>query len=46
MSSFRSRHGLFIKWGRFQVGAFGRPAVLTVLVIVVAVFIGRLCGLW
>jgi hypothetical protein len=39
-------HGIFIKWGRFQAGAFGRPAVLTVLVIAVAGFLGRLWGLW
>jgi hypothetical protein len=46
MSDIRPAHGIFIKWGRFQVGAFGWPALLTVLVIVVVGFVGRLSGLW
>jgi hypothetical protein len=46
MTNIRPSHGLFIKWGRFQIGAFGRPAVLTVLVAVVAAFLSRLWGLW
>ena len=41
-------HGLFLKWGKFEVGAFGIPAVATVLVAVVVllVFWGRWNGLW
>jgi hypothetical protein len=46
MSDIRPAHGIFIKWGRFQAGAFGWPAVLTVLVIVSAAFVGRLLGIW
>jgi hypothetical protein len=46
MSDIRPAHGIFIKWGRFQAGAFGKPAVLTVLVIVVTGFVGRLLGIW
>ena len=39
-------HGSFLKWGRFQVGAFGIPAVTTVLVAVLLGFLGRCIGLW
>jgi branched-subunit amino acid transport protein AzlD len=39
-------HGLFLKWGRFQIGAFGIPAVATVLTVVVLGFWGRWFGLW
>jgi hypothetical protein len=46
MSDFRPVHGIFIKWGRFQAGAFGIPAVATVLVSVVAGLVGRLLGVW
>lgn len=46
MFDIRPAHGIFIKWGRFQVGAFGWPAVVTVLVAIVVVFVGRLWGLW
>ena len=37
---------MFIRWGRFQAGAFGRPAVL---ILGAALFCGiatRLLGLW
>ncbi len=46
MSDFRPAHGIFIKWSRFQAGAFGIPAVVTVLVAVVAGFMGRWLGFW
>jgi hypothetical protein len=46
MLDIRPSHGIFIRWGRFQAGAFGWPAVITVLVTVVAAFAGRLLGLW
>jgi hypothetical protein len=46
MSDLRHTHGLFIKWGCLQIGAFGRPAVLTVFAAVVAGFLGRLIGVW
>jgi hypothetical protein len=46
MSDFRPSHGIFIKWGRFQAGAFGWPAVVTVLTTVVTGFVGRLLGIW
>jgi hypothetical protein len=46
MSDIRPSHGIFIKWGRVQAGAFGWPAVLTVLVTVVAGFVGGLLGIW
>lgn len=39
-------HGLFLKWGRFQIGAFGIPAVTTVLIAVLLGFWGRWFGLW
>jgi hypothetical protein len=41
MSDLRPTHGIFIKWGRFQAGAVGIPAVLMVVVAVVAVLVGR-----
>jgi hypothetical protein len=46
MPDIRPAHGIFIKWGRFQAGAIGKPAVLTVLAIVLAGFVGRLLGIW
>jgi hypothetical protein len=46
MSDIRPAHGIFIKWGRFQAGAFGTPAVLTVFAAMVAGFIGRWLGFW
>ena len=39
-------HCLYVKWGDLQVGAFGLPAVATVLSIVFMGFFGRLLGLW
>jgi hypothetical protein len=39
MPDIRPSHGIFIKWGRFQAGAFGWPAVITVLATVVAAFV-------
>ncbi len=39
-------HGLFLKWGKFQIGAFGIPAVATVLATVLLAFWGRWTGLW
>jgi len=46
MSDIPPSHGIFIEWGRFQAGAFGCPAILTVLAAVVAGFPGRLLGIW
>jgi hypothetical protein len=46
MSDIRPTHGIFIKWGRFQAGAIGWPAVVTILVIVVVGFAGRMLGIW
>jgi hypothetical protein len=40
------REALFIKWGRFQAGAFGRLAILALLGIVAALIAGRAFGLW
>ena len=37
-------HRIFIKWGKLQIGAFGIPAVLTILLGIVA--LGRLWGAW
>src|ERR1700724_2102911 len=34
-------HGLFLKWRKFQIGAFGIPAAATVLVAVLLGFSGR-----
>ncbi len=34
-------HGLFLKWRKFQIGAFGIPAVATVLIAVLLGFSGR-----
>lgn len=42
----QSPHGIFIQWGRFKIGAFGIPAVLTVLTAVIFIFVGRLWLLW
>ena len=39
-------HGLFLKWGKFQIGAFGIPAVATVLIVVLLMFWGRWIMLW
>jgi hypothetical protein len=39
-------HGLYLKWGKFQIGAFGIPAVLTVLAAMVLVALGRAQGWW
>ena len=34
-------HGLFLKWRKFQIGAFGIPTVATVFVAVLLGFSGR-----
>jgi len=39
-------HSIFIRWGRFEVGAFGRPAIVAVCFIASAVIFGRLLGMW
>jgi len=46
MSLDQPPHGLFFKWGRLQVGAYGIPAIATVWVIVLAAIGGRWFGLW
>jgi hypothetical protein len=40
MSDKQPTHGFFIKWGPFQAGAFGTPAVLAVFAV------GRWLGFW
>jgi hypothetical protein len=40
------RDAIFIKWGRFQIGAFGRLAILTILLLVILIFLGRSMSLW
>jgi hypothetical protein len=39
------RDAIFIKCGRFQAGAFGRLAILALLVLAAAGLAGRLLGL-
>jgi len=39
-------HAIFVKWGRFQMGVFGWPAILAVLITVLTGFLGRLLGIW
>jgi hypothetical protein len=39
-------HGLFLKWGQFQIGAFGVPAICTVLIAIIILFVGRVAGIW
>jgi hypothetical protein len=39
-------HGLYLKWGKFQIGAFGIPAVLTVFGVIVLAAVGRAAGWW
>ena len=36
------RDAVFVRWGRFQIGAFGKFAIFTVLVLAVLVFLARL----
>jgi hypothetical protein len=40
------RHGLFLKWGRLQVGASGIPALMLVAFTIAMAFAGRLLGAW
>jgi hypothetical protein len=46
MSIDQPPHGLFLKWGRLQIGAYGIPAIVTVCIAVLALFFGRWFGLW
>lgn len=36
---------LFIRWGKFQAGVFGRPAIVA-LALVAASFLLRVVGFW
>ena len=36
---------LFVRWGQFQAGAFGRPAILALVLILAALVLG-LAGGW
>jgi hypothetical protein len=36
---------LYIRWGKFQAGAFGRPAIVA-LALIVAAFLLRAAGFW
>jgi hypothetical protein len=38
--------GIFIKWGEFQIGAFGKLAIVTVLLVTVMFFVARLLSMW
>jgi hypothetical protein len=40
------RDAVFVRWGRFQIGAFGKFAIFTVLVLAVLVFLARLVPMW
>jgi hypothetical protein len=40
------RDAIFIKCGRFQIGAFGRLAISSLLVVAIMIFAGRLLALW
>jgi len=42
MSDRKPPDALFIRWGKFEAGAFGRPAILALVLIVAAV----VCSLW
>jgi hypothetical protein len=45
MPDAQPTHGIFIKYGRFHADAFGRPAVLTILLALVVGLAGRLLGI-
>jgi hypothetical protein len=40
------RDALFIKFGRFQAGAFGRLAILALMGLAAGFMVGRAFGLW
>lgn len=39
-------HGIFIRWGKFQIGAFGIPAILAIVVIALAELVVRFTVSW
>jgi hypothetical protein len=39
-------HGIFIRWGKFQIGAFGIPAILAISVIALAGLAVRFTAFW
>lgn len=39
------KDAIFVRWGRFQAGLIGRPAILTMLGIVIAAVLLRLFNL-
>lgn len=34
-------HGIFIRWGKLQIGAFGIPAILAITVVALAELVVR-----
>jgi hypothetical protein len=46
MPAQKPSHGIFIKWGRLEIGVFGIPAVIAVLGAAIAGLVGRLGGVW
>ena len=40
------RDAIFVKWGRFQIGAFGKLAILTVLLLATMIFLARAFSMW
>lgn len=40
------RDAIFVKFGRFQAGAFGRLAIVALLAVVGVLLIGRALGWW
>lgn len=46
MSTEGPSHGLYIKWGRFQMGASGVPALVTLMLALAIVLLGRILGAW
>jgi len=40
------KDAIFVKWGRFQAGVFGRLAIVSVIMILALIVIGRALSLW
>lgn len=40
------KDAIFIKWGRFQAGIFGRLAIVGIIAILALLVAGRVFGLW
>jgi len=45
-SDHSPRDALFIRWGKFEAGAFGRPAVIGLSLISLVILLSWLGGFW